>query len=134
LNKNYKKGAAREYRIIKKLEQEGWFCIRSAGSHSPIDIIAMIPVAEYIKQIDKKGETKKWDKEDWQKAQEQANKFSSIMIPNQDVVVAGYDEELDKLKVIVRFIQSKKTGYLTPQERREKEELEQKLGIKIVVM
>jgi len=129
----YKNGAARERRIMKKLEQEGWFCIRSAGSHSPIDIIAMISLAEYIKQIDKKGEKEKWEKEDWQKAQEQANKFSSIMTPNQDVVV-GYDEELDKLKVIVRFIQSKKTGYLDPQERREKEELEQKLGIKIEVL
>ena len=133
MNKNYKNGAARERRIMKKLEKEGWFCIRSAGSHSPIDIIAMMPIAEYIKQLDKKAEKEKWDKEDWQKEQEEANKFSSIMAPNQDVVV-GFDEELDKLKVIVRFIQSKKTGYLTPKERREKKGLEQKLGIKIEVM
>ena len=68
---------------MKKLEKEGWFCIRSAGSHSPIDIIAMLPVGD---------------------------------------------------RVFVRFIQSKKTGYLTPQERKEKEKLEQKLGISIEVM
>jgi len=79
VNKNYNNGARRERRIMKKLEKEGWFCIRSAGSHSPIDIIAI-----------KSGQ--------------------------------------------FRFIQSKKTGYLTPQERKEKEELEQKLGINIEVM
>jgi len=79
VNKNYNNGARRERRIMKKLEQEGWFCIRSAGSHSPIDIIAI-----------KSGQ--------------------------------------------FRFIQSKKTGYLSPQERKEKEELEQKLGINIEVM
>jgi len=81
----YKNGAARERRIMKKLEQEGWFCIRSAGSHSPIDIIAL-----------KKGD-----------------------------FLYG---------LVAKFIQSKKSGYLTPQERREKEELEQKLGITIEVM
>jgi len=129
MNKNYKNGAAREYRIMKKLEQEGWFCIRSAGSHSPIDIIAMMPIAEHIKHLDKKAEKEKWDKEDWQKAQEQADKLS-IMRPNQDLYLS-FDEVL---AVVVRFIQSKKTGYLTPQEHREKEELEHKLGIKIEVM
>ena len=81
----YKNGAARERRIMKKLEQEGWFCIRSAGSHSPIDIIAL-----------KKGD-----------------------------FLYG---------LVAKFIQSKKTGYLTPQERMEKEGLEQKLGIKIEVI
>jgi Holliday junction resolvase len=79
LNKNYNNGVRRERRIIKKLEKEGWFYIRSAGSHSPIDIIAI-----------KSGQ--------------------------------------------FRFIQSKKTGYLSPKERAEKEELEQKLGINIEVM
>jgi Holliday junction resolvase len=85
MNRNYKSGAAREYRIMKKLEKEGWFCIRSAGSHSPIDIIAL----------------------------------------RRNLL-------LDILEI--RFIQSKKTGYLSPQERAEKEELENKLGIKIEVI
>jgi len=81
----YKNGAARERRIMKKLEKEGWFCIRSAGSHSPIDIMAM-----------------------------RQNHLLGVLE--------------------IRFIQSKKTGYLTPQERKEKEGLEQKLGITIEVM
>lgn len=40
-NKNYINGRAKEYRIIHRLEKEGWYCIRSAGSHKAIDIIAM---------------------------------------------------------------------------------------------
>ena len=90
MNKNYNNGARRERRIMKKLEAEGWFCIRSAGSHGPIDIIAIKPLQEV-----------------------EGNNAPSILL---------------------RFIQSKKTGYLTPQERKEKEELEQKLGIRIQVM
>ena len=40
-NKNYNNGRAKEYRIKKKLEAEGWFVIRSAGSHSIVDLIAL---------------------------------------------------------------------------------------------
>jgi len=85
MNKNYKNGAARERRIMKKLEKEGWFCIRSAGSHGPIDIIAM-----------------------------RQNHLLGVLE--------------------IRFIQSKKTGYLDPQERMEKEALEKKLSITIEVI
>jgi len=96
MNKNYKSGAAREYRIMKRLEEEGWFCIRSAGSHSPIDIIA-------IKRL-----------------------YGFSTIPKGTIV--------NNLGTVIRFIQSKKTGYLSPQERKEKEEIENKLGIIIEVM
>ena len=130
MNKNYRNGVKREYRIMKKLEKEGWFCVRSAGSHSPIDIIAMMPIAEHLKLLDKKAEKEKWGNEEWQRAQEQANKFN-IMVSNEPSVVVGYNKQI---KVIVRFIQSKKTGYLTPMERAEKEKLEQKLGINIEIM
>ena len=37
---NYKKGRALEYECKKVLEGMGYFCIRSAGSHSPADIVA----------------------------------------------------------------------------------------------
>jgi len=96
MNKNYKSGVAREYRIMKKLEKEGWFCIRSAGSHSPIDIIA-------IKRL-----------------------YGFSTTPKGTIV--------NNLGTVIRFIQSKKTGYLSPQERKEKEEIENKLGIIIEVM
>ncbi|MGQ9514003.1 MAG: hypothetical protein ACUVTL_02985 [Thermoproteota archaeon] len=36
----YRAGRALEYRAIEILKEEGWLCIRSAASHSPIDIVA----------------------------------------------------------------------------------------------
>ena len=74
----YKNGVAREYRIMKKLEKEGLFYIRSAGSHSSIDIMAMKHLPKY-----------------------EALPLCSI---------------ISQSEIIFRFIQSKKTGYLTPQE------------------
>jgi len=41
-NKNYVSGRRKEYRIKKKLEKEGWIVIRSAGSHSFADLIAIM--------------------------------------------------------------------------------------------
>lgn len=41
-NKNYKKGRRKEYRICKKLREQGFdIAQRSAGSHSPVDIWAV---------------------------------------------------------------------------------------------
>ncbi len=36
----YTRGRYREYQTLKILRSEGWFCTRSAASHSPVDIIA----------------------------------------------------------------------------------------------
>ncbi|MEM2931144.1 MAG: hypothetical protein QW797_09855 [Thermoproteota archaeon] len=38
--RNYYKGRAAEYRVLAKLRREGWKCMRSAQSHSPVDIAA----------------------------------------------------------------------------------------------
>lgn len=35
-----KKGSAGEYRAMRMLEALGYFCVRSAGSHSPVDVLA----------------------------------------------------------------------------------------------
>ena len=83
-NRNYNNGRAREYRLMRKLEAEGYTCFRTAGSHTKVDILAM-----------KKG---------------------SPNIPS------------------VRFIQSKKTGYLSKQEKKDKQELEGRLGMEIEVV
>ena len=41
MNKNYVNGRAKEYRIMKQLKEEGYdIVLRSAGSHSPVDIVA----------------------------------------------------------------------------------------------
>jgi len=37
---NYYKGRAREYRVLQALRSDGWYCTRSAASHSPVDIFA----------------------------------------------------------------------------------------------
>jgi Holliday junction resolvase len=37
---NYYRGRAREYRVLQTLRHDGWFCARSAASHSPVDIFA----------------------------------------------------------------------------------------------
>ena len=69
-NKNYVSGRRFEYTIKKALEKLGWIAIRSAGSHSPFDIIAIkgdrilllqlkkykgghMPQAEYYKEMKK---------------------------------------------------------------------------------
>ena len=82
-NKNYNNGRAREYKLMRKLEAEGYVCFRTAGSHTKVDILAFKPGSS-----------------------------------------CPY----------VRFIQSKKTGYLSPQERKEKQELERRLDITIEVL
>ena len=37
----YRKGARNEYKSIRLFEAEGYLFIRSAGSHSPFDIVAV---------------------------------------------------------------------------------------------
>ncbi|HUK49504.1 MAG TPA: hypothetical protein VLV18_00610 [Terriglobales bacterium] len=36
----YTRGRSREYQVLHKLRQEGWFCSRSAASHGPVDVFA----------------------------------------------------------------------------------------------
>lgn len=37
----YQKGARFERRVKKELEKSGWFVVRSAGSKSPVDLVAI---------------------------------------------------------------------------------------------
>ena len=39
-NANYLKGRNFEYKVKKSLEDDGYFVVRTAGSHSPIDLLA----------------------------------------------------------------------------------------------
>ena len=55
MKKIYKRGARKEYQIIKDLKDEGWpITQRTAGSHSPVDIIAINPELKTIKFIQSK--------------------------------------------------------------------------------
>ena len=69
-NPNYIKGRRKEYKIRNKLLSENWDIVqRTAGSHSPIDIIAIDINRKIIKLIQAKPEKynaekilKKWEK------------------------------------------------------------------------
>jgi len=37
----YQIGSAFEYRLIKKLEDVGYYCVRSSGSHGLVDVVAI---------------------------------------------------------------------------------------------
>ena len=42
-NRNYVKGRNKEYKICNSLRDEGFIAFRSAGSHSPIDVVGIKP-------------------------------------------------------------------------------------------
>ena len=51
MNKNYAKGRAKEYRIMKKYRDKGFTTLRSAGSHSFVDVICIDTENKFIKFI-----------------------------------------------------------------------------------
>ncbi|MEM0121048.1 MAG: hypothetical protein QW514_05350 [Thermoprotei archaeon] len=53
-NRNYVKGRAREYRVIRRLLREGavWV-VRSYASHGPVDITAVFPDVVRLIQVKK---------------------------------------------------------------------------------
>ena len=58
-NINYKKGREKEYRICKRLREEGYNIVqRSAGSHSPVDIWAINIEEKKILLVQSKPESR----------------------------------------------------------------------------
>ena len=56
-NKAYVKGRNKEYKIVKELKDRGFDIVqRTAGSHSPIDIIAIDKITKVIRLIQAKPE------------------------------------------------------------------------------
>lgn len=53
--RNKQKGYRREQRLMKKYRNLGWIALRSAGSHSPFDVIAIHPQLKQIKLFQCKG-------------------------------------------------------------------------------
>jgi len=51
---NYERGADKERRIVNRFKKRDWVALRSAGSHSPIDVIAIDPKEKEIKLIQSK--------------------------------------------------------------------------------
>jgi Holliday junction resolvase len=69
VNKNYVRGRAKEYRLKKKLEAEGYIVLRTAGSHGFADLIAVHPHTFVINFVQSKprslgkNQVKKLEKE-----------------------------------------------------------------------
>ncbi|GAF94020.1 unnamed protein product, partial [marine sediment metagenome] len=63
VNKNYRSGRNFEYRVKKYLEEKGYYVMRSAGSKSPFDLVAVSDVHLLLIQCKygkaPSGETKK---------------------------------------------------------------------------
>ena len=53
-NKNYVKGRRKEYRIVHALRDRGFIAFRSAGSHSPVDVVAISTKESKIRLIQAK--------------------------------------------------------------------------------
>jgi len=53
-NKNYIKGRNKEYKICYEYRDKGFLAFRSAGSHSPIDVVAINPQTRQILLIQSK--------------------------------------------------------------------------------
>jgi len=61
---NYANGARRERQLVALLEERGYACQRSAGSHGPFDIIAWNSKKHLHIQVKPAG---KWDHDDLQR-------------------------------------------------------------------
>lgn len=48
---NYRKGRAAEYRTMRLLEAAGYATFRMAGSHSPVDVIAVDALGVRLVQV-----------------------------------------------------------------------------------
>ena len=64
-NKNYVKGRKKEYKLVHQLKDEGWDIVqRTAGSHSPVDIIAINKKLRLIRLIQAKPDNYPQSQED----------------------------------------------------------------------
>ncbi len=51
MNSKYQKGRRKEYKYVKIMREKGFIAQRSAGSHSPFDVIAINPETKEIRLI-----------------------------------------------------------------------------------
>lgn len=54
-NRNYRKGYLKELRIVNNARAEGCIALRSAGSHSPIDVVIIDSKRRIIKLVQSKA-------------------------------------------------------------------------------
>lgn len=76
-NKNYISGRNFEYRVKKYLESKGYFVLRSAGSHTPVDLLAVHPIYYHILVIQCKHGTSRTNKKSLSDLNITANYFEN---------------------------------------------------------
>ena len=116
---NYQRGAAFERKVAKDLEGYGYVTVRSAGSHSPSDVIAM--QYGYIACVQCKADGR-LDPDEWNELWEFAQ------LAGGTPVMAEPYKDGRKTGIIYRRLTSRKDGrgrqplaYWTPQRERESE-------------
>jgi len=76
VSKSYIKGYRFEIRVKRKLEKEGYFVVRSAGSHGPPDLVAIGPLGT-IHFIECKVNKDDLTEEERKKLEELAMRYSA---------------------------------------------------------
>lgn len=66
---NYTRGREKEYEVMKRLREEGYECIRTAGSHGPFDVVAIGPQGVRFVQVKRVRPGTNWRRE-YEKAKE----------------------------------------------------------------
>ena len=56
-NRNYEKGRRKEYKVIHEAKDKGHIAFRSAGSHSPIDVVSIDLLERQIRWVQCKPDT-----------------------------------------------------------------------------
>ena len=74
VNENYQKGRRKEYAVCEKLRKQGYdIAQRTAGSHSPFDIIAINKALKIIKLVQVKSSDVVRQKSELEKINEELN-------------------------------------------------------------
>jgi len=63
-NRNYIKGRRKEYKVVSRAREKGYLAFRSAGSHSPIDVVVIDKKKKKIYFIQCKPDTLSNNKRD----------------------------------------------------------------------
>ena len=84
-NRNYIKGRSKEYRIVNKLKKISYeIAFRSAGSHSPIDVVAINRKLKLVRFIQAKP--KKFSKKEKLRLEEKYNWLNDEFLCSFEVI------------------------------------------------
>jgi Holliday junction resolvase len=108
MNINYKRGVALEYKVKQLYEELGYFVVRSAGSHSIADLVAIDHGMVYLVQC-KAEPLKKIKKEEVLKLIETCKKYGAtpVLVYKEKHKIRAVEREENILGVFDYFIEKK---------------------------